>query len=106
MTAFRPESHPKVKRAKLEARAPGLSNRRRLALLKKWRRKGAICIYCGISPADTVDHVVPLVLGGTNFEGNLAPCCRKCNSSKAGLTVSEWRHDVRVKRHALSMPHG
>jgi 5-methylcytosine-specific restriction endonuclease McrA len=103
-TTFRPASHPKVKRAKLEAQAPGLSNKRRLALLAEWRRKGAICVYCGLSPADTVDHIVPLVLGGTNYEGNLAPCCRKCNSSKAGLTVSEWRHGMRIRRHVLPMP--
>lgn len=103
-TAFRPETHPKIRRAKLESRAPGLSNKRRLALLAEWRRKGAICVYCRASAADTVDHVVPLVLGGTNYEGNLAPCCRRCNSSKAGKTVAEWRHDRRVSRHVVPMP--
>lgn len=105
-TAFRPDSHPRVKRAKLESRAPGLSHRKRLALLAEWRRKGAICVYCGVLAVETVDHVVPLVLGGTNYEGNLAPSCRKCNSSKAGKTVTEWRHGVRVSRHALPMPAG
>jgi hypothetical protein len=42
--------------------------------------------------ADTLDHVVPLVRGGTNYEGNLVPACRKCNSSKAAWLLTEWKY--------------
>lgn len=49
--------------------------------------------------ATSVDHVLPLIRGGSNFEGNLVPCCRSCNGSKAGLFVSEWRHGLRCSRN-------
>jgi 5-methylcytosine-specific restriction endonuclease McrA len=39
----------------------------------------------------TIDHIVPLARGGTNYEGNLTPACRPCNSSKGTLLLVEWR---------------
>jgi len=71
--------------------APGLIGAQRTKLRAKWVRQSRQCAYCP-SRADTIDHVLPLVRGGTNWEGNLVPCCRSCNSSKAGKTVIEWRH--------------
>lgn len=74
--------------------APGLTARQRAQLGRKWRRQGRACAYCGTRSGDTVDHVVPLVRGGTNYEGNLAPACRSCNSAKCGRLLTEWRmHD-------------
>jgi 5-methylcytosine-specific restriction endonuclease McrA len=32
--------------------------------------------------ADTMDHVIPLALGGANWASNLRPACKHCNSSK------------------------
>lgn len=88
---------PKRRRRDREVAAPGLSEHRRAQLLRKWRAQGRECAYgCG-RIADTVDHIVPLVRGGTNFEGNLAPACRFCNGSKAGRLLVEWR-----LRHGLS----
>ena len=69
---------------------PGLTTNGRLKLLRKWRNQSRTCFYCGGLP-ETVDHVMPLKLGGTNFEGNLVPCCRSCNGSKNALTLMEWR---------------
>jgi 5-methylcytosine-specific restriction endonuclease McrA len=82
-------------RRQRERAAPGLSSHARSKLLHTWKRKRARCTYCP-SLATTVDHVVPLVRGGTNHEGNLTPCCRPCNSSKSGLLVSEWRTGIRL----------
>jgi hypothetical protein len=31
------------------------------------------------------------VRGGTNYEGNLTPACKQCNSSKAARLLVEWR---------------
>ncbi len=40
------------------------------------------CALCGLPGADTVDHIVPVSLGGTHELGNLRPAHRKCNSSR------------------------
>lgn len=78
---------PYYRRANVQ---PGLSGRKRSALLRRWKRQGRTCAYCP-NPAETVDHVVPLKRGGTNFEGNLTPACRRCNSRKGALLVVEFR---------------
>ena len=70
---------------------------RRHTLLAKWKRQRKSCAYCD-ELATTIDHVLPLIRGGNNYEGNLAPCCRLCNSSKAGLMVIEWRTGKRLPR--------
>lgn len=71
--------------------AAGLTECRRRSLLAKWRARGVKCAYCG-GLTETVDHVIPLIRGGDNFEGNLAPACRKCNASKCDWLIVEWRH--------------
>lgn len=55
------------------------------------RRYDHLCGYCGSSPADALDHVVPLSRGGSHSIGNLVPSCRSCNSTKSHRTVMEWR---------------
>lgn len=90
LARFRALDDHRTTRAKRESAAPGLSYRSRRALLAKWIRQGRLCQYCD-GAADTIDHVVPLVRGGTNFEGNLVPACRRCNSSKAARVLVEWR---------------
>ena len=44
-------------------------------------RDNYICHYCG-GKADTVDHKLPVILGGTDDEENLVACCKRCNSKK------------------------
>lgn len=87
---FRPDDDPRSTRRARERSAPGLTTRQIDKLRRAWRAQGRGCIYCG-APATTVDHVVPLVRGGTNFEGNLAPACKECNSRKAFRLVIELR---------------
>lgn len=43
--------------------------------------KGRSCWWCG-RPAGTVDHVVPVVLGGKHELANLVPACARCNYSR------------------------
>ena len=88
--AIRPDDDRRVQRWKRDQRAPGLSTHQRGRLLAKWKRQGRQCSYCP-AIADTIDHLLPLVRGGSNYEGNLVPACRRCNSSKASRTVMEWR---------------
>lgn len=77
--------------------APGLGQAARYRLRDKWIKQGRRCAYCP-SLANTVDHVVPLSKGGTNYEGNLVPCCSSCNWAKSDLLLSEWRHGKRLPK--------
>lgn len=99
---IRSDDDSRVRRHQREVVAPGLTRRERDALLATWRKQGKSCAYC-TRPADTVDHVVPLVRGGTNYEGNLVPCCRSCNGAKAGWLVIEWRTGKRLTQLAESL---
>jgi 5-methylcytosine-specific restriction endonuclease McrA len=47
-----------------------------------WSRYGRICYLCGMKGADTIDHIVPIVKGGTNDISNLRPAHEKCNKDK------------------------
>lgn len=60
-----------------------------------WKRRlgRGRCHYCGRStpPRElTMDHVVPIVRGGTSERGNVVPCCKQCNSRKRDLLPLEW----------------
>lgn len=93
-----------VIRSQREASAPGLSHTARRHLLRRWKAQGRTCTYCD-GRAESVDHVVPLVRGGTNYEGNLVPACLRCNSSKNGRFLVEWRTGLRVKPMGAPVVH-
>lgn len=76
--------------------APGLTQRERYALLAEWKRQGRECAYCP-ALATSLDHVVPVSRGGSNYEDNLVPACLSCNGSKNGLTLEEWMHEPRTR---------
>lgn len=60
-----------------------ISRRLRYEIL---RRDNHTCRYCGGSAPDvklTVDHVVPLALGGGDDPTNLATACQACNAGKS-----------------------
>lgn len=84
-----------ARRVDRAASAVGLSDHARRRLLAQWRRQGRACTYCA-GQVDTVDHVIPLVRGGTNHEGNLTPACRSCNSRKQDRLVIEFRLGLRA----------
>lgn len=49
---------------------------------------GNRCLRCGRDDVKlTVDHVVPIIKGGSNSIGNLQPLCKACNSSKYTDTI-------------------
>ncbi len=60
-----------------------------------WKRRIADgrCHYCGREVGArrlTLDHVVPLIRGGTSVRGNVVPACKDCNSAKQSLLPWEW----------------
>ena len=60
-----------------------ISKRLRFEIL---RRDNHACRYCGAAAPDvklTVDHVVPVALGGTDEPSNLVTACEPCNSGKS-----------------------
>lgn len=63
-----------------------LSKRLRYEIL---RRDEHTCRYCGAAAPDvklTVDHVVPVALGGSDEPTNLVTACADCNSGKSSTS--------------------
>jgi hypothetical protein len=53
------------------------------------RRDNHTCRYCGGTAPDvtlTVDHVVPVALGGSDEPSNLVTACRDCNAGKTSTS--------------------
>lgn len=77
-------STPRACRTRLSGDVMAVSRRLRFEIL---RRDQHCCRYCGehASPQVklTVDHVLPVALGGTDDPTNLAAACGPCNSGKA-----------------------
>ncbi|GAA1138549.1 HNH endonuclease [Nocardioides aquiterrae] len=74
-----------------------------------WERDGGVCHYCKVTPPDdeqTVDHVWPKLLGGTNANTNLVAACWDCNSRFGHQThkcFCAFCHAARVA-HAQATP--
>lgn len=51
---------------------------------------GGLCAYCRVSRANTIDHLKPRTLGGSDLRSNLVPCCHECNKSKGSQNWLEW----------------
>ena len=60
-----------------------------------WQAKGYIgCVLQGpkcTGAFEHVEHLIPLVRGGSHTLDNLAPSCASCNLSKGIKTLVEWR---------------
>jgi hypothetical protein len=70
-----------------------ISRRLRYEILK---RDGHRCRYCGAAAPDvplTIDHVIPVALGGDDLPNNLATACRDCNSGKSSVHPSDEQVD-------------
>lgn len=48
------------------------------------------CAYCESSKDITLDHFIPLKLGGETGINNIIPACRSCNGSKSDRNFFEW----------------
>jgi 5-methylcytosine-specific restriction endonuclease McrA len=60
-----------------------------------WKNRVAkgTCHWCRsqFAPAElSMDHIVPVIRGGTSTRGNLVPSCKECNNRKKHLLPVEW----------------
>lgn len=53
-------------------------------------RDGWACKYCGSDKFLTIDHIIPVRLGGGNGDENLQCLCLKCNCAKGALKKQRW----------------
>jgi 5-methylcytosine-specific restriction endonuclease McrA len=64
---------------------------RQVKRLAIYLRDGLSCCYCGESVEDgaslTLDHVLPVIKGGTNHESNLVTSCVRCNLHKGSRNL-------------------
>lgn len=92
----------KANRRALEKGATGsISDSEWEALLVKYKRT---CLGCMRSEPEikiTMDHVFPLVLGGSNTIENAQPLCRSCNSRKGKKHV-DYRADWNLTEALLA----
>lgn len=71
-------------------RRPPKNDYRRWLRRVVYSRDNGLCAYCGKLVAFddfTLDHVEPLLGGGTNRKENLTVACADCNETKGTLTV-------------------
>jgi len=95
-----------------------ISKRLRFEIL---RRDNHACRYCGASAPEaqlTVDHVIPVVLGGTDEPANLVTACVPCNSGKTSASPDQplvedvsadalrWANAIAEAANTLLLDHG
>jgi 5-methylcytosine-specific restriction endonuclease McrA len=63
-------------------------------LLKLYRNP---CVACGSTEKQSLDHIIPVDLGGSHSIGNLQTLCLSCNSSKRNRVMTVWRKSLTAK---------
>jgi 5-methylcytosine-specific restriction endonuclease McrA len=55
------------------------------------------CAYCGAENITlTVDHIIPLSKGGSNYISNIVPACRSCNSRKRDKDLEDFLDEIKM----------
>lgn len=73
---------------------------------KRFIRKGYIellstikmCVYCGATDQLVIDHIVPIIKGGTGELHNLTKSCVRCNSMKSDFDIEIFLDRIISKR--------
>jgi 5-methylcytosine-specific restriction endonuclease McrA len=55
------------------------------------------CVACGSTKRQSLDHIIPIDLGGSHSIGNLQTLCLSCNSSKRNRVMTVWRKSLTAK---------
>lgn len=61
------------------------------------------CLACGEQLPLTIDHVIPISLGGPDTPDNIQPLCKSCNSSK-GARYIDYRGNIRITLETAGEP--
>lgn len=70
-----------------------------------FQRDKFTCQYCGAKRDLSIDHKVPISMGGKSTKKNMCIACCSCNSIKSNLTVKEFKEKykeylkVRIERN-------
>ena len=69
---------------------------KKLRSTKWWQNKlnNGICYFCEKKIPKkllTMDHLVPLAMGGFSIKNNLVPSCKTCNSEKGRTNIVDKR---------------
>lgn len=75
------------RRARLRAVVSGGTREQRAMVLA---RAGGRCEYCASPAKLTIDHIVPIALGGSDTPSNWAAACLSCNASKQDRALEVW----------------
>lgn len=80
--------------------------------LEEWENKkkeyNYCCAKCGVSEEEllnktneglTIDHIIPLSKGGTNYISNIRPLCRSCNARKGNNIEANLNTVIDSKRN-------
>lgn len=59
---------------------------------------GDMCLKCGSAERISVDHVIPLAMGGSNQPTNLQPLCTSCNSRKGSRSMADYRTKKQIAK--------
>lgn len=72
------------------------------------QRDNHTCQFCGerFEPAElTIDHLIPMALGGLDEPTNYVACCEPCNQRKAAMPLEEFARTINVRVEKLPV-HG
>ena len=89
------EAHPKLQRESQRKRRERKHEAEGDFTEQEWLNlcafNGNRCLCCHRSDLPlTVDHIKPLVMGGTNYISNIQPLCKSCNSKKH-TSIKDYR---------------
>ena len=81
---------------------PGVNRRLQAEKQRRWRKshvkkQNGLCYYCGKPMredlrhlAPTLDHYVPLCMGGEDHFENVVAACNRCNQAKKNMHGDEF----------------
>jgi hypothetical protein len=63
--------------------------------------KNPFCTYCGRTYNLVIDHIYPLIRGGSNDIENLTIACDECNCRKSDYSVYRFQEVIEEKRDSV-----